>query len=61
MLSGERAYILLETDSDIVIYNAEQGQTRHFRKDEPLELERKNTTGYLFEEPEAFEDPRPGC
>jgi len=61
LVGGERAYILTETDSDLVIYNAEQNLTEHHRKDEPLELERRNTTGYLFEEPEAFDGERPGC
>ena len=61
LLNNERAYILVETEADLVIYNAERRSTEHYRKDEAPELERQNTTGYLFEDQEAFTSSRSGC
>ena len=60
-LDGERAYVLKETDTGLLIYRAESGSTVHYRNDDTRVLERLGIDGYLFEEPEAFESTRPLC
>ena len=55
LLNGEQAYILIETDTELVFYRAESGVTARHRKDEDLQLERYGTHGYLFEGPDYFE------
>ncbi|MCJ7627519.1 MAG: hypothetical protein MUO50_03925, partial [Longimicrobiales bacterium] len=55
LLDGERAYILLETDSDLVIYHAGRESAARYSKDEDLKLERLGVIGYLFENWGVFE------
>jgi hypothetical protein len=55
-VDGERAYILVETETELVIYSAETGSTDRYRKDENLSLERLEADGYLFEGPTRFDD-----
>ena len=55
-VDGERAYVLVETESELVIYGAETGSTERYRKDEDLSLERLEADGYLFEGPTRFDD-----
>ena len=61
LLNGERAYILMETASGLLIYRAESGSTAHYRNDDLTGLERLGIEGYLFEEPDAFASTEVGC
>jgi serine/threonine protein kinase len=49
LLDGERVYILMETDDDLVIYDPTRGAATQYRTGEVPTLERLNTAGYLFE------------
>jgi hypothetical protein len=55
LLEGERAYVLMETDSEFVIYRPGTRSTRRYGKTEDLNLERLGTAGYVFEQPATFE------
>jgi uncharacterized membrane protein YhdT len=55
LLDGEPAYILLETDSELVIFHAGRQSAARYSKDEDLELERLGFIGYLFEDVRDFE------
>ncbi len=54
LVNGERGYILLDRDADLVIYNAERRSTGVYPKDGPLEVEPLNSIGYVFESAEQF-------
>ncbi|MGH7554181.1 MAG: hypothetical protein ACREMQ_14330 [Longimicrobiales bacterium] len=58
LLNGERAYILLERDGGVVIYNAQRRTTHTFQTPDITALERLNTVGYVFETPEEFAQSR---
>jgi len=60
ILEGERGYILVETESELVIYRPGSGPARRYIKDERLDLERLGTMGYPFETQEWFEQVRLG-
>ncbi len=63
-INGERAYILVETEAELVVYDAEIGSTERYRKGADLGLERLGTDGLLFEGPILFDeghDPRFLC
>jgi hypothetical protein len=49
LLDGERVYILMETDDELVIYEPTRIATAQYRKADAPTLERLNTAGYLFE------------
>jgi hypothetical protein len=61
LLDGERAYILVETEADLVLYNAERQSTTYYRKGEEPVMERQGTIGYAFEEAAMFITEGPGC
>ncbi len=61
LLNGERAYILAETDVELVIYNAERNVTVQHNKADSNGLERLSTTGYVFEGPQAFDAELANC
>lgn len=61
LLNGERAYILLERNADLVIYNAERRATNIRKGDGAGRLERRDTDGYVFEDAAAFARPHSGC
>jgi len=56
LLDGEPAYILLETESDLVIYQTGRQSAARYPKDENIDLERLGVIGYLFEDVEDFEN-----
>ncbi len=60
ILEGERGYILVETESELVIFRPGSGPARRYVKGEHLELERLGTMGYPFETQEWFEQVRSG-
>jgi hypothetical protein len=60
LLEGERAYILVETEAELVIYRPGPGTASRYPKDGRLMLERLGTIGYLFETPGGFESARAG-
>jgi len=49
LLDGERVYILMETDDNLVIYDPIGRATTQYRTGEVPTLEQLNTAGYLFE------------
>jgi len=55
LLDGERAYVVIETESELVIYRPGIRSSGRYPKREGLGLERLGTVGYVFEEPEVFE------
>jgi hypothetical protein len=55
LIDGERAYILMETDEDLLVYRSESGITTRHRVGEVTDLQRLGTLGYIFEEPEYFD------
>lgn len=59
LFNGDPAYILIETDAEVVIYRPGTQSTERYRKDGSLDLERLGTIGYLFEGMDAFEDADP--
>jgi len=54
LLRGERAYILMERGSDVVLYNAERGVAERYQAETGQELTRQGTIGYLFEDAHDF-------
>jgi hypothetical protein len=56
LLNGERAYLLMETDAEFVIYRPETRSTGRYVKDEEFDLGRLGSSGYLYELPESFEE-----
>jgi hypothetical protein len=58
LLEGERGYILVETEAEVVIYRPGSGTAGRYPKDGRLTLERLGTIGYLFETPGRFESAR---
>jgi hypothetical protein len=61
LLNGDRVYILIEDNADLVLYNATRGITQQYRLGEAPDLQRLNAVGYVFESEEAFNGPRRGC
>jgi hypothetical protein len=61
LLEGERAYILMETDTELLIYRPGAQSTERISGDEGRTLERLGTSGYLFEDSVAFRTPLSGC
>jgi serine/threonine protein kinase len=58
---GEPAYILVETEIDLVLYNPRTQVTERLLRGQEEGLERLGTSGYVFEDPESFTSPRSGC
>jgi serine/threonine protein kinase len=58
-VDGNRAYIVLERDSDLVIYDADRNETRVLRTSEPITLQRLGTVGYVFEGARQFDRSLP--
>lgn len=61
LLDGEPMYVLVEADAELVIYRPGTRSTDRIRIGEAQQLERLGTSGYLFEGPELFPSPDPGC
>lgn len=61
LLDGERGYIVMETDTELLVYRPSSRSTARIPAGAPAELERLGTSGYLFEGPESFRSPDPGC
>lgn len=61
LFEGERAYIVMETDSEMLLYRPTTRSTERIRAGAGADLERLGATGYLFEGPDAFGSGRPGC
>lgn len=59
LFQGERAYVLLENEREVVIYRPESGVTGVHSKDEGLDLKRSGVLGYPFESAAAFERGEP--
>jgi hypothetical protein len=55
LIDGERAYILLETDEELLVYRSESGITTRHQLGEISNLQRLGTLGYVFEGPEFFD------
>lgn len=54
-VGDDRGYVVHETESELVIYNAVEGTTRTYGKADPSAFDRYGIRGYLFEEPHVFE------
>ncbi len=61
LLDGERTYILMETDTELLIYRPRTQSTERISGAEGQRLERLGTSGYLFEDSVAFRTPLSGC
>jgi hypothetical protein len=61
LLDGERTYILMETDTELLIYRPGTRSTERMSRDEGRRLERLGASGYLFEDSVAFHTPLSGC
>lgn len=61
MIGGERAYPIVETQTELVVYLADTGATRRFNTSEIPNMQRVEGQGYLFEENEAFGSGQRGC
>jgi hypothetical protein len=55
LIDGERAYILMETEEDLLVYRSGSGITTRHRVGEVTDLQRLGTLGYIFEGPEYFD------
>ena len=61
LIDGEPAYILMETEAELLIYRPGNGSAERLSTGEGLQVERLGTLGYLFEDPSSFMRDRPGC
>jgi uncharacterized iron-regulated membrane protein len=61
LLHDDRAYVLAENDTDLLVYDADEGATVRFAPGDVPGLQRMGITGYLFEESAAFESHQPEC
>jgi hypothetical protein len=61
LLDGQRTYILIEAETELVIYNPVTESTDRIRKDAGQEVERLGTSGYIFEDRESFLGVGTGC
>lgn len=59
-IGGERAYVLVENEREVVAYTPASSSTRVYERG-TVEIDRLGILGYLFEEPEAFESSLPRC
>ena len=55
LLGGEQAYILMETEDELLLFRAESEITSRHSKGEIPGFQRLGTRGYIFEGPEFFE------
>ena len=55
LLGGEQAYILMETEDELLLFRAESEITSLHSKGEIPGFQRLGTRGYIFEGPEIFE------
>lgn len=55
LLNGERAYLIMESDTEFLIYRPQTRSSGRYSKSSDLEIRRLGSTGYLFEGPEIFE------
>jgi serine/threonine protein kinase len=60
-LHGERHYILRENDVGMLLYNPRTKTTVNHRISDIPRLERLNTSGYIFEDEQAFTNLDAGC
>jgi hypothetical protein len=61
LLEGERAYILMEMETELLIYRPQTRSTERIGEREARQLERLGTMGYLFEDSVAFQGELRGC
>ena len=61
LLDGERTYILMETETELLIYRPRTRATERIGGSDGQRLERLGTSGYLFEDSVAFRTPLSGC
>jgi predicted Ser/Thr protein kinase len=60
-MNGERYYILRDAAPNLLLYSPRKGITERYGVDEPPELQRMNTSGYIFEDAQAFNSAQAGC
>jgi predicted Ser/Thr protein kinase len=58
LLDGERGYVLIETEADLIIYQTRTRSSVRYAKSENLNVQRLGSTGYLFEGPKTFDSAR---
>jgi hypothetical protein len=61
LVDDERAYLLMETPTDLVVYKPERGFTEVHAKNGPAAIVRKHINGYVFEERAAFDSNQRKC
>jgi len=59
LVDGERAYVLVETDTELVMYHPEANASFRHQKSSLVDLERMGVEGYLFEDIQTFESGEP--
>lgn len=60
-VGDDRGYVVQESGSELVIYNADRGTTREYTTDDPSNYARLGIHGYLWEGQSAFESGMPKC
>lgn len=60
-VGDDRGYVVHESGSELVIYNADRGTTREYTTDDPSNYARLGIHGYLWEGQPAFESGMPKC
>jgi hypothetical protein len=60
-IGEHRGYLLHETDTELVIYNADRKVTTVFPKGDDSTVQRLAVQGYIFEEASVFESGIPEC
>jgi hypothetical protein len=61
LINGERAYVLGETKTHVILHNAERRTTAVYALDELPPLQRLGVSGHVFEEPAVFHSGAPDC
>jgi hypothetical protein len=61
LLDGEQSYILMEMETELLIYTPGTRSTERISGNDTERLQRLGTTGYLFEDSLAFGRQVPGC
>ena len=61
MLDGEQAYVLMETETDWVIFSPDSHSAERIQKGDGRQPVVLRTRGYLFEDSGSFLGPVPGC
>jgi hypothetical protein len=61
LLDGEPVYIIRERGAELLLYHPRTKTTDSHRLQEIPQFKRLPSSGYLFEDPQAFFRPQPGC